>query len=193
MPQSTLICHLCDDLDSLRRKLIELEGDDPNYCKDYKLFAPADPVDIQKAETDMPIKYPSSYRTFLELHNGWHGFWPDWSLVGIPRKDNRFMHREIKDTFKLIPVVADNEARQQLVLREKSDPKVILPTNHLVMGIDFNGSLLLFDSNRVADDGEAEIAWVHYGAHVERRWKNFVDLLKDAIADTKRDIVDMTQ
>ena len=179
---------LCGEQDELCKTLRVLKGKKPTDKKKYYLYPPAEAEAIARAEKQFGFKYPPSYRAFLKMHNGWLGFWPDWSLVGIPRPDNATMYKDIKNTQSLLPVVADNEMRERLPQDERTDSRVMLITNHLVLGTDFNGSLLLFDRNRVGKDREPQIAWVHYIMHVERRWTNFEELLKSAIQDTKKDI-----
>ena len=188
---SKRIQELCEQLNKLRRTLIELEGDDPDDQDEYFLYPPSNSKDISNAEQEFWLQYPTSYRSFLELHNGWIGFWPDWSLVGIPHDDNKDMYKDIDNTVKLLPTVANKDTREKLPEQEKVDSKVILVTNHLIMGTDFNGSLLVFDRNRVDKEDEPEIAWVHYIEHVERRWPNFEALMEDAISDTKNEISEL--
>ena len=187
------INELCDKLDKLRMKLIELEGDDPYDHEEYFLYPPTSSTEISNFESQSKFKYPKSYRSFMQYHNGWLGFWPDWSLTGIPRNDNKKMYEDINNTIRLLPSIVNEKTRAKLSEQEKDDPNVILITNHLVLGTDFNGSLLIFDRNRISTDGEPEIAWVHYGMHVERRWNNFKTLVEDAIRDTKMDIAELLE
>lgn len=179
---------LTTELDGLRRKLIELKGKDPDDKKRYCLYPPVESKAISLAEKKAGFEYAPSYRLFLQVHNGWLGFWPDWSLVGIPRKQNAEMHDDVKNTISLLPATTDKARREALVDEEKNDPREILVTNHPVLGTDFNGSLLVFDRNRVNKDGEPEVAWVHYGTVVERRWPELGSLLGDAIKDTRSKI-----
>jgi cell wall assembly regulator SMI1 len=187
-----IIRELCDHLDDRRRRLIKLRGRNPDDTQRYQLYPPVEPAEIDAAEERCGLPYPPSYRRFLELHNGWLGFWSDWSLVGIRRADNEAMYEDIRHTLQLLPTVADRETRSELPEREKADPSVMLVTNHLILGTDFNGSMLVFDGNRIDAQGEPEIAWVQYVMHVTRRWPNFEALLRDAIDDTEADIAELS-
>jgi hypothetical protein len=183
---------LTDKLDGLRRKLMELEGKDVNDTEKYCLYPPVDASAITRAEETSGLVYPASYRSFLEQHNGWLGFWPSWSLVGIEAEYNRKMVKNVKDTMELLNTVADAEEQAELAENEKTDPDVILVTNHPVLGTDFNGSLLLLDRNRLGADGKPEIAWLIDGMHVERRWTNLEELMLEAIKDTEDDIAKLS-
>lgn len=179
---------LCRKLDRLRRKLMTLEGDDPDDKKQYYLYPPAEPAAIESAEKKAGHAYPPSFKTFLTLHNGWLACWPDWTLLGIPASDNRAAYSDVARTIKQLPVVAKKSRLKSLADEEKRDKKVILITSHAVLGTDFNGGLLLADTNRVNKAGEHELAWVEDGMVVQRRWPTFEAFLNEAITDTERDI-----
>ena len=184
---TTRLKELVAELDGMRRRLMELRGKNPGDRARYILHPPAGDAEIDAEERRTGFPYPPSYRAFLKLHNGWLGFWPDWSLVGVARKDTSAMHKDVKNTCSLLSTVATREQRDKLPEEEKTDPRTILITNHAVLATDFNGSVLLFDRNRVKA-GEPEVAWVHYVMHVERRWPDFEALLNDAIADTRANV-----
>ena len=179
---------LVETLDNLRRERIKLTGRDPNDHTKYFLYPPVNSKTIALSEKQSGFRYPKSYRSFLALHNGWLGFWPDWTLVGIPRPDNEAMYKDIAMNLDLLPKVVDSKTLQELPEREKTDPNRMLLTNHAILATDFNGSFLIFDRNRIGQDGEPEVAWVHYLQHVERRWSNFEALMVDAIRDTEADV-----
>lgn len=174
-------------LRGLREELIGLKGLDVNNKERYLVFPPASVEEVTRFE-QIGRKYPPSYRNFLELHNGWLGFWPDWSLVGVPRDDNRFMYEDIEQTLSIIPDELNEEEQAKLSEREKTDPSRILATNHTIFATDFNGGLMVFDQNRIDSDGEMEAVWVGYIYHVERRYPNFISLLDYATNDTRSDI-----
>lgn len=175
-------------LRGLREELITLKGRDITDEKRYRLYPPVDAKEVTRFEQQSRITFPPSYRAFLELHNGWLGFWPDWSLVGVPREDNTNMYKDIEQTLKIIPDELNEEEQSKLSIEEKTDPARILATNHAIFSTDFNGSLMVFDRNRVDSNGEMEAVWVRYIYHVERRYPNFISLLEYAINDTKSDI-----
>jgi len=172
-------------LDSLRRELLIKEGDDPADATEYFLNASADTLEIDEAEAKLRYHYSPLYRKFLQIHNGWYGFWPDWSLTGVRREDTEKMYEDIDENLNRLVKVVGREDLDKLPQLEKETPERILITNHPIIGTDFNGSFLVLDQNRIDIDGEPEIAWVIYLNHVERRWKTFAELLQNAIADTR--------
>ena len=187
------LAQLVNELHSLRSDQITLEGDDPSDEEEYRMYAPASGDAIQDAEGRCGRPYPQSYRVFLRLYNGWLGFWPDWSLVGVSREDNQDMYDDIQLNVDLLPDVVGEEEMNELVEKERSDPDLILLTNHMILATDFNGSFLLFDSNRTTGGDEPEIAWVQNLQHVERRWSNFEALLRAAIEDTNLELAELRQ
>ena len=183
--------NLVAKLDQLRREQITLEGDDPDDKKQYCLYSPADRAAIEAAEEKTGWPYPPSFKLFLTLNNGWLACWPDWTLVGIPGKENRDAFTDIAATIKRLPVVANKADVEKLREDEKKKKDVMLITNHRVLGTDFNGGLLLADRNRIGKDGEHQIVWVADGMVVQRRWPNFEAFLKEAISDTQSEIKDL--
>jgi hypothetical protein len=172
-------------LDLLRRQLIIKDGDNPDDKKEYVLYPPAAIEEIQQEEAKLGHAYSPLYREFLRLHNGWFRFWPDWSLVGVRREDTSRAYSYIDKALEELELVVTPEDIRVLPQLEKDDPDRILITNHTIIGTDFNGSFLVLDRNRVATDGEPEVAWVIYLNHVERRWKNFAELMDNAITRTR--------
>jgi hypothetical protein len=112
-------------------------------------------------------------------------------LVGVPRDDNEDMYDDIQQNVDLLPDVVGQEELDELVGKERTTPDQILLTNHAILATDFNGSFLVFDSNRSDCDHEPEIAWVEYLQHVERRWPNFESLIHAAIEDTKSELEEL--
>jgi SMI1/KNR4 family protein SUKH-1 len=172
-------------LDGLQRELIIKKGKDPGDKKQYYLYPPASLDEIQRAEAKEGHAYSPLYREFLTLHNGWFRFWPSWSLVGIRRDDNVDAYDHIDEALRELHLVVTPSDLLALPMLEKEKPERILITNHLIISTDFNGNFLLLDQNRIDVDGEPEVAWVVYLNHVERRWKNFAQLLQNAITSTR--------
>src|SRR5215472_10385733 len=125
------VIDLIGEMRRLREEEIALKGLNANDPSRYRLYAPADDASIAAHERDK-IPYPPSYREFLKVSNGWLGFWPDWSLVGIPSDENGDMYRDIGDTLNIIPDELDATEQAQLTEEEKEDPKRILATNHMI-------------------------------------------------------------
>ena len=184
---------LVGQLDLLRRRQMELEGDDPGDASEYLVFPGAAEAEIAAAEAANGMRYPDCYRRFLALHNGWRGFWPDWHLMGVPREDNKDMYTDLKMNLDLLPKVVGPQTLAELPERERHDDRRILLTNHPILGLDLNGSFLVFDRYRNGPTGDPVVAWVHFLQHVERRWSSFEYLFLAAIEDTESEITDLTQ
>jgi hypothetical protein len=188
------ISQLVDELASLQRECYDLNG----WSCDMQMGAPASEKDIQKAEKKNKFTFPPSYRTFLQKHNGWYLFWPDWCLAGVSGTLSNKMLADARKSIKgAVDMIEDDaeyddedpqERIAQLKEKERDDLDVIYPPNHPILGTDFNGGVLVFDRNRCRPDGECEIVAIDHIGDVKWRWKGFIDLLKDAIKDTKKDI-----
>jgi hypothetical protein len=158
-----------------------------------KLGPPATPAQIATGERRAKMKFPRSYRTFLAMHNGWLGFWPDWSLLGVSGRITDEMRRDVRQSLQLAKDAIDNDAEMDdrepaeawaaLERDERRSPNVIHPLRHPVLGTDFNVGLLLFDRNRVGN-GEPQVAAVRNG-HLEQRWRSFEHLLAAARDDLR--------
>lgn len=163
-------------------------------ASDMKLGGPATPQQIKNAERKARTRFPRSYAAFLARHNGWLGFWPDWSLLGVSGKLTEEMRQDVEQSLALARDAVENDAAlddrdpadawSELEKKERRNPRVIHPLRHLVFGTDFNAGLLLFDGNRV-HRGEPEVVAVRNG-QFEQRWKSFEQLLRAAIADLKK-------
>lgn len=178
------------ELKQLRIQLMIADDEDPNDTEEFELFTPAEEPEIDRFLQEQNGRISNSFRTFLMLHNGWRGFWPDWSLVGVPSDANQDMYDDIQMNLDLLPDVVGDDETRELQEKEKVDPEVIALENHVILATDFNGSFLVFDNNRINESGEHEIAWVENLMHVERRWTDFESLFQNAIASTKEDIED---
>ncbi len=178
-------------LDALRRQCMSRAGEDPEDRGKYWLYPAAGEEEIARYEKEAGRPYPPVYRAFLRIHNGWLGFWPDWSLAGVPRDDNVEMYEDIASNLEGIEDVATPEQIEELPEQEKKDASVVLLSNHTILGTDFNGGVLIFDRNRVGPDGEPEVAWVEDVMHVERRWANFAELLQDAVRGAENELAEL--
>ncbi len=161
-----------------------------------QLGGPATQVQIASAERRAKMKFPRSYRTYLAMHNGWLGFWPDWSLLGVSGRITDEMRRDVSQSLQLAKHAIDNDAEiddrepseawAALERAERRTPNVIHPLRHLVLGTDFNGGLLLFDRNRLRS-GEPQVVAIHNG-HLEQRWRSFEHLLAAARDDLRKSV-----
>jgi hypothetical protein len=187
MTLSKRIEKLCDRQDQLQQTYLRAyysmdTGNPAIYCR-YKGVSPKE---LANGEKYWGQPYPPSYRAFLVQQNGWLRFGNGWTLLGAPRAENKKQYQEIDKTFKQVPVVATEQEVTALKEKQKRDTRVILPTEHMALGTDFNYALLMFDRYRVSRSGEPEVVWVRYRIHVEHRWKNFEEFLKDMIVRTER-------
>jgi hypothetical protein len=189
MSTAETIQKLCDKQDQLQQAYLKAYyGMDTTRRSVYCRYKGASKREIAAGEKYWNHKYPETYRAFLVGQNGWLRFGSGWSLVGVARQENKKEYSEIKKTLDQLPVVINAEESAALKESQKRDLKVILPTDHVVIGTDFNYGLLLFDRYRVAQSGEPEIAWVRHGIHVVNRWKNFEKFLADMIDRTEKSL-----
>lgn len=186
------------ELDSVRRELLSTkhgpgaalgasEGDD------YRLFPPPAPGEIRAFERRSGRSLPPSFREFLELANGWRGFMRGWTLVGLRRRETELFFREGLDEkiLRALPDLVPEAELKTLSAREKTDPKVLSPANHHVVGIDGRGSALVLDRHR-GSGAEPEVALVKY-VWVQRRWPSFAALLDEAIGDATKELERLRQ
>ena len=143
----------------------------------YQRFEPVKSAELAAAKQHWGRAYPKSYATFLSVNNGWRRFALGWSLLGAPASYSKDMYADVKNTLRQLSTVATHEEQAKLVERQKRDTKVILPTEQLVVGTDFNGGLLMFDGNRLSASKEPQIVSVDSVIHVVERWSNFEGFL----------------
>lgn len=183
---------LVETLDRLEREYLEsyyrMNTSKQNV---YGRYPAARVTDIKAAERKSGTEFPPSYRLFLRLQNGWRRFGLGWSLLGTPCQATRDIRADVEHTLKQLPTVATDEEAKSISRDSKRDPRVILPTEHLVFGTDFNGGLLVFDGNRRSKAGEAQVVSVRYGTHVENRWKDFEHFLRHVIATVEKRVAKM--
>lgn len=173
-------------LDALRRELRaesgRTEGDD------YRLFPPVAASELRAFERRAGRAFPASYRAFLELANAWRGFMNGWTLLGLRRRDTELFFREGIDE-KVLGALAElvpAAELKSLATREKTDPKVLSPRDHHVIGADGRGSVLVLDDMR-ASGGEPELALVKY-IWVQKRWPSFAAMLDEAIQEATAEL-----
>jgi hypothetical protein len=182
------VSELVSEMRELRAQELKLEGRDPSDAARNRTYSPASADEVAAYESASGFPYPPSYREFLGISNGWLGFWPDWTLVGVPRDDNQDAYKDISATTDIIPDELNKAQQEELKQQEKVDASRILALNHMIFATDFNGGLMVFDRNRTDIAGEMQAVWVGYIYHVERRYPNFTALLEYAVNDTKKSI-----
>lgn len=184
---------MIDKLNELRREARVLQGDSADDPAEYLLYPPATESEIRATEAASGKEYPDSFRTFLQIHNGWLGFWPDWSLMGVPREDNTRLYDDLKESIEMIPDVIEPETIEKLPELEVTNLNRIDLRNHAVLATDLNGSYLVFDRNHPGSTGEPQVVWVKYMHHVECRWDSFEALFDDAVKYTEENIARLRQ
>ena len=185
---------LIEEQASLERERYALNS----WDSDMKLGRPADDSAIKKAEAKLGFRFPPSFRAYLRQHNGWMGFWPDWSLLGVSGTLTEKMLKNARESVKggvdMIEHDAyldkeEPEARlAELRESQRTDPDVIYAPDHPLIGTDFNGSVLVFDRFRCDEDGECEVVAVDHLGEVQSRWDSFVALLEDAASETREEV-----
>jgi cell wall assembly regulator SMI1 len=147
-------------------------------------YPPAAEDEIAAAEKRLGHAFPPSYRAFLQLHNGWHRFRYDWSVVGVSGPGYVDAHKDIimyvniydKSFRRGIPCPPD-----ELKEREPKDSTVIYFPDHYPIATNFNGDYLVIDRNRQRDAGEYEIARVELGYSVVKRYPDFMAYVDDTL------------
>lgn len=173
-------------LDSVRRELLSLTGQAEG--DEYRLFPPPSPGEVRAHERRTGKALPPSVRAFLELANGWRGFMRGWTLLGLRRRETELFYREGLDEklLRALPDLVPEAELKNLAAREKTDPKVLSPRDHHVLGVDGRGSALVLDPHR-AQGGEPEVALVKY-IWVQRRWPTFEAFLDEALRDATQEL-----
>jgi hypothetical protein len=150
-----------------------------------KFYPPAADKDIEAAERKRKMEFPEVYREFLRLHNGFDGFWGDFSLVGV-----QGAHTTKALKFVKMAVEIDTDEREltneKAIKQYEAEGEFYLP-NYLIFGTDFIRSLFFFNRRSKTRDGDVEVVlWSPEGSPFTR-YKNFAAMINAAIADqTKR-------
>jgi cell wall assembly regulator SMI1 len=143
----------------------------------YKPYGPASEAAIAAAEKRLKFKFPSSYREFLRLHNGWDGFNAgDICVLGVSEAAYKKAIGQWNADLAMFEKSFRRRGKTYVQeLREKSvdDPEVIYVPDQVPFATDYNGDWWVFDSNRKSTDGEYEIARVAHGEDVEDREQGF--------------------
>jgi hypothetical protein len=183
---------LCDKQDRLQEEYLKVAYSmNTSLCSVYCRYEAATLQELAQGEKYWRRSYPPSYRAFLQQQNGWLRFGLGWTLVGVPRAENKRHFGEVDKALRQIPVVTSADERRVLGERQKRDTKVILPTEHMAIGTDFNYAVLVFDQYRISRSEEPEVVWVRHGIHVEERWKTFEAFVRDAVARTQRNLTQL--
>src|SRR5947209_2391129 len=127
---------LVEQMRRVRQERIDLE----DWGSDMKLGPATSAEEIRAAEKRLKFDFPPSYRAFLELHNGWFEFWPDWSLLGISGRRTDKMLKDANRSMEMYREVLHRDGEQkaeELKQRERKDRKVLYAPHHPIMATDF--------------------------------------------------------
>jgi cell wall assembly regulator SMI1 len=170
-------------LETLREILTEIDRiEEPKRASEP--YPPAVEDEIAAAEKRLGYAFPPSYRAFLQLHNGWHRFRYDWSVIGVSgpgyvdaQKDINMYLKIYEKSFRRGNPSPPDELKE----KELKDSTVIYFPDHYPIATNFNGDYLVIDRNRQHDTGEYEIARVELGYSVVKRYPDFVAYVDDTL------------
>jgi hypothetical protein len=163
------------------------ETDPPNLA-----YPPASEADIVAAEKQLDFRFPSSYRAFLKIHNGWRGM-TTWTIFGVSGRGYSEARKEYEHDLQIFEKVFKRQGpkhAQRMKENEKDDPEVIYLPNHPPFGLNHNQYYLVFDRNRPKRGGEFEVALVSGGDAVDGRYPDFVRFLESTVLDVRGDLGD---
>lgn len=183
---SELIASLVQRLEVLVNELDRVEETEPPN----KAFPPAAEADIAAAEKRLNFRFPDSYRSFLKIHNGWHGMWV-WSVFGVSgpgfAKPQKEYEEDLKDFEKLFKRQGPKHA-ERLKETEADDPEVIYLPNHPPFALNYDQMYWVFDRNRQKRTGDCEIAMVTAGDTVTLRFPDFIRFLESTLRDVRGEL-----
>jgi hypothetical protein len=186
--QVTEIEVLVGRLEALINELDRVEEKKPPN----KAYPPASEEDIVAAEKRLNFRFPSSYRAFLKIHNGWRGMWV-WSIFGVSGPGYTEAQKEYEKDLKIFEKVFKRQGpkhAERLKNAESDDPEIIYLPNHPPFGLDYDQNYLVFDRNRPKRGGEFDIAMVSRGESVDLRFPEFVRFLESATRDVRGELRD---
>jgi hypothetical protein len=150
---------------------------------------------LAKAVQAMPVPPPPPYHEFLSKHNGWERFWDHFDLVGVSgqqtEKNLEDITVSVREDVAALKPPRGADVRAWATQKEESDAEFLYLPNHLILGTDRNGQILLFDRRTRDADGNMEVVlWSHDGGIVERH-PGFLELLEAALNDTRAKVKEL--
>lgn len=148
------------------------------------LLPPATPREIASFEKKVGVRFPPSYREFLQLHNGWEHFRFDMTLTGVSGKHTDRVLAEVKETteWQVDKLTSKLGAVTPATIAawEKEDPSHLFLPNHVCFATSFAGEFFVFDRRTVRPDGETEVVFwnIGSGADDDERYDSFAGLLE---------------
>ena len=187
---------LKDVLERLVTALSELRRSTGQTATAGTLHPPASGDEIAAFEKRSGFKCPPSYRSFLQMHNGWEKYRRVWTLIGAGGDHATKALQQVERDFKIFVVkweqkygkatpqkIQEFEAKFDRRATTEAAAYIYLP-NHFAFGTDFAGSLYVFDRRHVAPDGENEV--FERDASGDITWhKTFVAMLEAHLASTE--------
>ena len=137
---------------------------------------------VPDAQVPTPTDLPPSYAAFLNLHDGWAGFWKGFTLTGLDGRLTAHAAYDIRTR-----VCAEFAA---LYAATPSPRRRFVWTDHAIIGSDFKGGLLVLDHRTRDIHGEMRVLVVRRGG-VVHGYETFAHLLRCAIEDLSTDVADL--
>jgi len=149
-----------------------------------KLYPGASAAEIEAAEKKRKIKFPGTFTEFLGLHNGFDGFWGDYSLIGVKGEHTKKALAFIK---MLVEIDTDERelSSERAIKKYESEGEFYLP-NYPIVGTDFGSSIILFNPRKTRPDGEMEVVFWSPEGSPFTRYGSFAEMIQAAIVDQKR-------
>ncbi len=148
------------------------------------LHPPVPPKDIASFEQKHDLRFPPSYRQFLELHNGWEHFWLNMTLIGVSGKHTKAVLDEVKEAIEWqnedLATEMDELTPKNLQTWEKQDESNLFLAHHVPFAASFAGEFLVFDRSTVKRNGEMQVVFWNMGsgADEDERHEDFAELLE---------------
>jgi cell wall assembly regulator SMI1 len=143
---------------------------------------PALPKEITSFERKHDLRFPPSYRQFLELHNGWEHFWIDMTLIGVSGKHTVAVLEKVKETIEwqgkyLATKLGELTPKKILAWEKRSN---LYLASHFPFATSFAGEFLVFDRSTVTRNGEMQVVFWNIGSGVDEneRHEDFAELLE---------------
>lgn len=152
---------LIQDLAEAKREYDRLVFDEED---EHELGPPASAKQLAKLESIIGKFLPPSYRSFLELHNGWCDFAGGAKLLEIDDQGSAWVEKRLKEL-------------GELLFEENSKNPFLNGAIPILLGKDEN-SFLVLDPNKVQKNGEMDFVMYDYGIE-ERRFSDFTSFLRN--------------
>lgn len=158
------------ELAKLIRELTEAQVEYDRLVSDedekHELGLPASPKQIAMLESILKMPLPQSYRSFLELHNGWSDFDGGAKLLSVEDQE----HIWVKERLKRLG---------ELLFEDDNKNPFLNGCIPILLGKDESNYLVL-DPSTVRKNGEMDFIMYDYNQE-EERFKDFISFLQDSL------------